>query len=125
MIAGIDHFVITVASIDATCDFYARALGFARIDTPGRPTAMGFGAQKINVHEVGREFEPKAHSPAPGTADFCLIADVPLTDVIARLNAAEVMIELGPVPRGGARGPMMSVYFRDPDLNLVEVSVYD
>jgi catechol 2,3-dioxygenase-like lactoylglutathione lyase family enzyme len=125
MIASLDHFVITVASLDATCAFYARALGLERIDTPGRPTALGLGAQKINLHEAGETFAPVAERPTPGAADFCLIASAPLDAVRARLALAGVAIELGPVPRTGARGPMMSVYFRDPDRNLVEVSVYD
>ncbi|MER8462258.1 VOC family protein [Mesorhizobium sp. M1396] len=124
MIAGIDHFVLTVASLEVTCDFYQRVLGFERIDTPGRPTALAFGTQKINVHEVGRTFEPKAKAPTPGSGDFCLIADRPLGEVSTRLAANGVVVELGPVERVGARGPMMSVYFRDPDGNLVEVSEY-
>lgn len=124
MIAGIDHFVLTVASLDATCAFYGRVLGFERIDAPGRPTALGFGNQKINVHQVDRTFEPKAKSPTPGSGDFCLITDRPLDDLLASLEANGVVVELGPVERIGARGPMMSVYFRDPDGNLVEVSEY-
>ncbi|MER9656037.1 VOC family protein [Mesorhizobium sp. M0152] len=124
MIAGIDHFVLTVASLDATCAFYQRVLGFERIDAPGRPTALAFGNQKINVHEVDRTFEPKAKSPTPGSGDFCLITDRPLDELLASLQANDVAVELGPVERIGARGAMMSVYFRDPDGNLVEVSEY-
>jgi catechol 2,3-dioxygenase-like lactoylglutathione lyase family enzyme len=124
MIVGIDHFVLTVASLEATCAFYQRVLGFERIDMPGRPTALAFGSQKINVHEVSRTFEPKAKSPTPGSGDFCLITDRPLGDVCARLEGNGVVVEIGPVERVGARGPMMSVYFRDPDGNLVEVSEY-
>ena len=124
MIVGIDHFVLTVASLEATCAFYQRVLGFERIDTPGRPTALAFGNQKINVHEVRRTFEPKAKVPTPGSGDFCLITERPLDEIRARLDANGVMLELGPVERIGARGPMMSVYFRDPDDNLVEVSEY-
>jgi catechol 2,3-dioxygenase-like lactoylglutathione lyase family enzyme len=99
-------------------------LGFERIDKPGLPTALGFGKQKINVHEAGRTFEPKARVPTPGSGDFCLVADRPIGEVCARLEANGVTVELGPVERMGARGPMMSVYFRDPDGNLVEVSEY-
>jgi len=124
MIAGIDHFVLTVASLDVTCAFYQRVLGFERVDAPGRPTALVFGDQKINVHEVSRTFEPKAKSPTPGSGDFCLITNRPLDEVRAHLEANGVVVELGPVERVGARGPMMSVYFRDPDDNLVEVSQY-
>ena len=124
MIVGIDHFVLTVASLEATCAFYQRVLGFERIDTPGRPTALAFGNQKINVHEVRRTFEPKAKVPTPGSGDFCLITERPLDEIRARLDANGVVLELGPVERIGARGLMMSVYFRDPDDNLVEVSEY-
>jgi catechol 2,3-dioxygenase-like lactoylglutathione lyase family enzyme len=125
MIAGIDHFVLTVASLEVTCAFYQRVLGFERVDTPGRPTALAFGTQKINVHEIGRTFEPKAKSPTPGSGDFCLIAARPLAEICASLAANGVVLEVGPVERTGARGPMMSVYFRDPDGNLVEVSEYE
>ncbi|TPK90584.1 VOC family protein [Mesorhizobium sp. B2-4-12] len=124
MIVGIDHFVLTVASLEATCAFYQRVLGFERVDTPGRPTALAFGRQKINVHEAGRTFEPKAKLPTPGSGDFCLVTDRPLSEFLASLEARGVVVELGPVERIGARGPMMSVYFRDPDGNLVEVSQY-
>ncbi|TPL49530.1 VOC family protein [Mesorhizobium sp. B2-4-6] len=124
MIAGIDHFVLTVRSVEATCDFYERVLGMRRLDEPNRPTALLFGVQKINLHEVGRTFEPKAKTPTPGSGDFCLVAAVPLAEVQASLEANGVAIEVGPVLRTGARGPMMSVYFRDPDDNLVEVSEY-
>lgn len=124
MIAGIDHFVLTVRSVDTTCDFYQRVLGMRRLDEPNRPTALLFGSQKINLHEVGRAFEPKAKAPTPGSGDFCLVAAVPLAEVQASLQANGVAVEVGPVERIGARGPMVSVYFRDPDGNLVEVSEY-
>ncbi|RJT34939.1 VOC family protein [Mesorhizobium waimense] len=121
MIAGIDHFVLTVRSVDDTCDFYQRVLGMTRHDEPNRPT----GSQKINLHEVARTFEPKAKVPTPGSGDFCLVAARPLAEICARLAANNVAVEVGPVERTGARGPMMSVYFRDPDDNLVEVSDYN
>ncbi|RWB75110.1 MAG: VOC family protein [Mesorhizobium sp.] len=124
MIAGIDHFVLTVRSVEATCAFYQRVLDMRRLDEPNRPTALLFGSQKINLHEVGRTFEPKAKAPTPGSGDFCLVAAVPLAEVQASLQANGVAVEVGPVERTGARGPMMSVYFRDPDGNLVEVSEY-
>ena len=124
MIAGIDHFVLTVRSVEATCDFYERVLGMRRLEEPNRPTALLFGQQKINLHEVGRTFEPKAKAPTPGSGDFCLVAAVPLAEIQASLEANGVAIEVGPVERTGARGAMMSVYFRDPDDNLVEVSAY-
>ena len=124
MIDRIDHFVLTVRSIEATCDFYTRCLDLQRVDTPNRPTALRFGAQRINVHQADRTFEPKARRPTEGAADFCLIASIPLADVIDRLRRHHVSIELGPVERNGALGPMESIYFRDPDDNLVEVSRY-
>ncbi|MBZ9851670.1 VOC family protein [Mesorhizobium sp. CA14] len=124
MIAGIDHFVLTVRSVEATCAFYQRVLGMRRLDEPNRPTALLFGSQKINLHEIGRTFEPKAKAPTPGSGDFCLVAAVPLAEVQASLEAHRVTVEVGPVEPTGARGPMMSVYFRDPDGNLVEVSEY-
>ncbi|MEP6565664.1 MAG: VOC family protein [Mesorhizobium sp.] len=124
MIAGIDHFVLTVRSVDDSCDFYQRVLGLKRLDEPNRPTALLFGTQKINLHEVGRTFEPKAKTPTPGSGDFCLVTAGPLSEICASLAANGVAVEVGPVERIGARGPMMSVYFRDPDGNLVEVSEY-
>jgi catechol 2,3-dioxygenase-like lactoylglutathione lyase family enzyme len=124
VIAGIDHFVLTVRSVEDTCAFYQRVLGFRRLDEPDRPTALLFGTQKINVHDVGRTFEPKAKAPTPGSADFCLVAARPLLEICASLAANGVGVDVGPVERIGARGPMMSVYFRDPDGNLVEVSEY-
>jgi len=124
MIAGIDHFVLTVRSVEATCAFYQRMLGLKRLDEPNRPTALLFGSQKINLHEVGRTFEPKAKTPTAGSGDFCLVAARPLAEICGSLEANGVAVEVGPVERTGARGPMMSVYFRDPDGNLVEVSEY-
>lgn len=120
----IDHFVLTVASIEKTCEFYATVLGMQVIDFAGGRKALGFGDQKINLHQKGEEFEPKALSPTPGSADFCLIASQPLTDVISHLSACGVALEDGPVPRTGATGPIRSVYLRDPDNNLVEISEY-
>ncbi len=124
IIAGIDHFVLTVRSVEDSCAFYQRVLGLERLDEPNRPTALLFGSQKINLHEVGRTFEPKARAPTPGSGDFCLVAARPLAEICASLEANGVAIEVGPVERTGARGTMMSVYFRDPDGNLVEVSKY-
>jgi len=124
MIEAIDHFVLTVRSLEATCAFYERVLGFGRAVTPGRPTALTFGLQKINLHEVGHTFEPKAAAPTPGAGDFCLVTVRPIAEIEAHLKSCSVAIEVGPVERNGARGPMTSVYFRDPDGNLVEVSRY-
>lgn len=125
MIDRVDHFVLTVADIEATCAFYAKALGFEVVTFGQGRKALAFGRQKINLHQKGREFEPKAKAPTPGSADFCLIAACPLDQVIARLHSAGIGIEEGPVARTGATGPIMSIYFRDPDGNLVEVSRYE
>jgi catechol 2,3-dioxygenase-like lactoylglutathione lyase family enzyme len=120
----LDHFVLTVADIDASCDFYARVLGMDVVSFGEGRKALAFGIQKINLHQHRHEFEPKAQQPTPGSADFCLITSVPLDQVIDHLNQCGVAIEDGPVMRTGARGPIQSVYFRDPDANLVEVSNY-
>ena len=120
----IDHFVLTVRDLDATCAFYSRALGMEAVTFAGGRRGLAFGAQKINLHLAGREFEPKAHRATPGSGDFCLITTVPLSDVIAHLASCGVEIIEGPVDKTGATGRLRSVYFRDPDLNLVEVSNY-
>jgi catechol 2,3-dioxygenase-like lactoylglutathione lyase family enzyme len=125
MIDRIDHFVLTVRSLEATLAFYERVLGFTREILPGRPASLKFGRQKFNVHESHRTFEPKAAHPTPGAADFCLITLRPVDAVVAHLQECGVAIEVGPVARNGAEGPMMSVYFRDPDANLVEIARYD
>jgi catechol 2,3-dioxygenase-like lactoylglutathione lyase family enzyme len=95
-----------------------------RVDTEGRPTALHFGQQKINVHQVDHPFEPKASRPTRGSADLCLVSAVPLQDVQAVLARRGIAVELGPVARNGACGPMQSIYLRDPDGNLIEVSRY-
>jgi catechol 2,3-dioxygenase-like lactoylglutathione lyase family enzyme len=123
-IARFDHIVLTVADVAATCDFYARALGMQVVSFDGGRKALAFGGQKINLHQAGAEFEPKAKRPTPGSGDICLIVEGTLAEAMAHLKAQGVAIELGPVNRDGARGPMRSVYFRDPDGNLVEVSEY-
>jgi catechol 2,3-dioxygenase-like lactoylglutathione lyase family enzyme len=122
-IRSIDHFVLTVASIRATCDFYARALGFG-VETFGAEgrTALTFGEQKINLHEVGREFTPRARVATAGSGDFCLLTETPLDAVVAHLGQLGVAVEEGPVRKTGATGPLTSIYLRDPDGNLVEVS---
>ena len=122
MIDHLDHIVLTTARTEQCIDFYTRVLGmkFERFGQ-GR-MALKFGVQKINLHEKGREFEPRATLAAPGTLDICFIASLPLDDVIARLAACNVPIIEGPVMKTGAQGPIRSVYVRDPDGNLVEIS---
>ncbi len=120
----LDHFVLTVASIEAACDFYSRVLGMeVRTFAEGRKS-LHFGASKINLHRSGGEFDPKAAKPTPGSADVCLIADTPMEQVVAHLGECGVAVIEGPVRRTGATGTINSVYFRDPDGNLIEVSNY-
>jgi catechol 2,3-dioxygenase-like lactoylglutathione lyase family enzyme len=121
----IDHMVFTVQDVEATCAFYARAFGMEVVTFGEGRKALQFGQSKINLHQYGREFEPKARHPAPGTQDICLVTSVPLKDVVQHLQRAGVAILEGPVSRTGARGTMESVYVRDPDGNLIEVARYD
>lgn len=120
----LDHLVLTVKSIEATADFYVRVLGMREVTFGEGRKALAFGVQKINLHEEGREFEPKAHRATPGSADLCFITETPLPEVIRHLRGCGVEILEGPVGRTGAAGRIVSVYFRDPDLNLIEVSNY-
>ena len=120
----LDHLVLTVKSIPATCEFYARVLGMDILTFGDNRKALAFGSQKINLHEFGKEVEPKAHRPTPGSADLCFLTRISIKDVIEHLNRCGVQILEGPVKRTGALGPIESVYFRDPDLNLIEVSNY-
>ena len=121
----IDHIVLTVFDIDRTIDFYSRVLGMEPVTFAGGRRGLAFGRQKLNLHQAGREYEPKALRPAPGAIDLCFIAATPLGQVIEALEAEKVAIIQGPVAKTGALGSMQSVYFRDPDGNLVEVSNYD
>jgi catechol 2,3-dioxygenase-like lactoylglutathione lyase family enzyme len=122
VIDHLDHLVLTTFDVDACTDFYTRVLGM-QLETFGQGRlAFRFGEQKINVHVRGHEFEPKAHLPVPGALDLCFIASVALEQVIERLNQQNWPIIEGPVPRTGATGPIRSVYVRDPDLNLIEIS---
>ena len=124
MITALDHLVLTVRSIDVTTRFYCDLLGMRRETFGEGRVALCFGRQKINLHEAGKEFEPKALRPTPGSADICLLTDLPLAEARARVAAGGVEIIAGIVPRTGAVGPIESFYFRDPDGNLVEVSSY-
>jgi catechol 2,3-dioxygenase-like lactoylglutathione lyase family enzyme len=120
----LDHLVLTVKDIKTTCDFYERVLGMKVVTFAGGRMALSFGQQKINLHQVGHEFEPKAVKPTPGSADLCFITKQPLNEVIAHIRSCDVEIIEGPVKRTGAQGPIESIYVRDPDENLIEVSVY-
>jgi catechol 2,3-dioxygenase-like lactoylglutathione lyase family enzyme len=124
-ISSLDHIVLTVADVDATCAFYARVLGMEKIvfGSPAR-VALGFGRHKINLHPIVNDYDTKAIEPMPGSADYCLITETPVDEVIEHLKACEVAIIEGPIAKSGAMGPLNSVYFRDPDGNLIEVSNY-
>ncbi|ERI54027.1 virulence protein [Pseudomonas sp. EGD-AK9] len=124
MIERLDHLVLTVADIDATVAFYERVLGMRHERFGAGRNALVFGQQKFNLHRAGREFEPKAARPTPGAIDLCLISTWPLERILSHLAAQGVEVEEGPVARTGAVGPIESVYFRDPDGNLIEVSRY-
>ena len=121
----LDHLVLTVRDIAASCDFYSRVLGMEVVTFGNGRKALAFGGQKINLHEAGKEFEPKAARPTPGSADWCFITREPLASVMAHLDSHNVTITDGPVPRTGAAGAIISVYLRDPDGNLIEISNYN
>ena len=123
MIASIDHLVLTTRDLERCVDFYTRVLGMSLERFGQGRLALRFGDQKINLHEAGQEFEPKATSPTPGALDLCFLADRPLAEVIARLEGQGVKIVEGPVERTGACFGLLSVYVRDPDGNLVEIAV--
>ena len=118
----LDRLVLTVADIEATCAFYSQVLGMEMVTFGDGRKALKFGQQKINLHQAGKEFEPKALRPTPGSSDLCFITSVPLTDVMAHLQSNDVTIIEGPVQRMGAIAELLSVYFRDPDGNLIEVA---
>ena len=122
MITGLDHLVLTVRDLDVTVRFYVEGLGM-RLETfdEGRQ-ALHFGDQKINLHVAGREFEPKAAHPVPGSADLCFLTTRPLDEIGGRLAALGCPIIEGPVARTGAAGPIRSIYTRDPDGNLIEIA---
>ena len=125
MIDHVDHIVLTTRDLAGSIRFYTEVLGMTleKFRTPTEERlALKFGKQKINLHEWGREFAPRAHVAAPGTLDLCFIASIPLEQVIAKLKSANVPILEGPVMKTGATGKIRSVYVRDPDLNLVEIS---
>ncbi|WP_185285959.1 VOC family protein [Chryseobacterium indologenes] len=123
-IKNLDHLVLTVASIDKTVEFYTQILGFEVITFGDNRKALSFGNQKINLHQKGNEFEPKAEFPTCGSADLCFIAQTDIHEVTAELRNKSILIIEGPVARTGALGKIMSVYFRDPDQNLIEVTNY-
>ncbi|XP_071773081.1 glyoxalase domain-containing protein 5 [Centroberyx gerrardi] len=123
-VTHLDHLVLTVKSVPDTINFYSSVLGMEVVTFKGNRKALGFGQQKFNLHQAGQEFEPKARLPTSGSADLCLITKTSLATVAAHLKVCGVEIEEGPVERTGAVGTITSLYFRDPDHNLIEVSNY-
>jgi len=123
-LSRLDHLVLTVRDIEATCHFYTTVLGMEIVTFGTNRRALTFGNQKINLHETGGEFKPHAENPTPGSADLCFISAIPLSDVIGHLRTCSIPIIEGPVNRTGATGPMNSIYLRDPDQNLIEISEY-
>lgn len=119
----LDHLVLTVADLDKTIEFYT-ALGMEVVTFGAGRMALTFGVQKINLHQAGREFEPKALKPVPGSADLCFITNTPLERVMNHLQAKGIEVIEGPVARTGAIGPIRSLYVRDPDGNLIEIANY-
>lgn len=124
-IERLDHLVLTVADIDATIAFYASALGMQAVSFGAGRRALAFGQQKINLHPADAPLRPCAARPTPGSADLCFITSTPIQEVMTHLERMGVALEQGPVPRTGALGPITSVYLRDPDGNLIEISTYD
>jgi len=123
-IKNIDHLVLTVADIEKTVDFYNSILGFEVVTFVENRKALTFGNQKINLHQKGKELEPKAEHPTCGSADLCFISETDIHEVLQELKEKNIEIIEGIVERTGALGKIQSVYFRDPDKNLIEISSY-
>lgn len=121
---GIDHIVLTVKSLKTSLEFYCSILGMIEVTFGNGRKAILCGSQKINLHEVGNEFEPKALCPLPGSADICFITNMPLEEMVVKLKKHMIVIIEGPIERTGARGKIQSIYIRDPDQNLIEISNY-
>ena len=120
----LDHLVLTVKDIETTVNFYVSVLGMEKEEFGAGRLALKYGNQKINLHQAGKEFEPKAQKPTPGSADLCFITEIPIVQAMDHVHNKGVEIIEGPVARTGATGPINSFYFRDPDMNLIEVSNY-
>jgi len=121
-VKSLDHLVLTVRDLRAAIDFYVRALGMQEVTFGGGRKALAFGSQKINLHLAGHEFEPKAQQPTPGSADLCFLTDTPVERYAAHLATLGIPVVEGPVARTGAVGPLLSIYVRDPDMNLIEIA---
>lgn len=122
VIQALDHLVLTVANVDITCEFYQRVLGFEVATFRGDRKALTFGRQKINLHRLDQPVDLKAEMPTPGSGDLCFLTDTPLQDVERHLEGCGVTLLGPPTERAGATGPILSIYFRDPDGNLIEVA---
>jgi len=118
----LDHLVLTVRDLEATCRFYERVLGMERRTFGDGRTALHFGSQKLNLHEAARPIDPNVRHAAPGSADLCFLTATPMAEVIAHLAAADVVVITGPDERAGAVGRLQSVYVYDPDENLIEIA---
>ena len=123
-ITSLDHLVLTVHDVSESCDFYSQILNLEIINFSENRKAIKVGRQKINLHQLGNEFEPKAEYPTPGSGDFCLISTTPLKQIIVDLEEKHIPIIKGPIEKNGAQGKMLSIYLRDPDENLIEISNY-
>lgn len=121
-LVSLDHLVLTVRDVERTVRFYVGVLGMTVQTFRGNRVALAFGQQKINLHEAGKEFEPKAEVPTPGSADLCFLTETPILEVVRSLQAQGIPLVDGPVIKTGARGPILSVYIRDPDQNLIEIA---
>lgn len=121
-IEAIDHVVLTVRDIAASIAFYTRTLGMREVSFGDNRKALAFGQSKFNLHQVGNEFEPKAARPTPGAIDICLLTHTPMAEILQHLEDSHVAVEAGPIERTGAQRPLLSVYVRDPDGNLIELS---
>jgi catechol 2,3-dioxygenase-like lactoylglutathione lyase family enzyme len=121
-IMSLDHLVLTVRDIDKTVKFYTEVMGMNLTIFGNNRKALAFGTQKINLHQFKHEFEPKADASTPGSADLCFLSETPISEIMSDLQSHNVAVLEGPVQRTGARGLILSVYFRDPDQNLIEVS---
>ena len=123
-VTGIDHIVLTVKSIEKSIEFYCLKLGMTEVTFGEGRKAAVCGSQKINFHEVGKEFEPKAFHPLPGSIDICFTTNTPILEMVQKLKELKIVILEGPIERTGARGKILSIYFRDPDQNLIEIANY-
>ena len=121
-VSKLDHFIITANNLEKTIDFYSRILGMEQQTYSDGRKALIFGDQKINLHEAGKEFKPHAQNPLPGSADLCFITRTPMQQVISHLTTCNVSIIEGPLEKSGASGPLLSIYIRDPDNNLIEIA---